>query len=248
MPPHYYSSLKAFAETFRQGVPILTYHKLGPRPARVRLRGLYLSADLFRRQLQELSEAGFRFATLDDLATGAAAPGTAAVVTFDDGFRNVRTHGLDMLTSLGVRAIQFLLPDLIGRANVWEQRDGEAPEPLMDTAEVHDWLGAGQEIGSHTCTHPWLTRLPIETAREEICASRKKLEDRFQVPIRHFCYPYGDWNDSVRNLVAEAGYVTACTTETGINHRETNLLGLKRFTARYPSRNLKNLWQQLAGR
>lgn len=247
MPPHYYSSLKPFAETFREGMPILTYHKLGPRPARVRLKGLYLDAGLFQRQLQELRDAGFRFAGLDEVAADRMEPGTAVAVTFDDGFRNVRQHGLATLTSLGLRSIQFLLPDLIGRTNDWEQRDGEAAEPLMDAAEIRDWLAAGQEIGSHTCTHPWLTRIPPARAREEIGASRKKLEDRFQVPIRHFCYPYGDWNESVREWVAEAGYVTACTTDTGINRRDTDRLGLKRYTARYPSRNLKNLWRRLAG-
>lgn len=42
----------------------------------------------------------------------------------------------------------------------------------MDAAAVSDWLGAGHEIGSHTCTHRWLTRIPVEQAREEFGASR----------------------------------------------------------------------------
>jgi peptidoglycan/xylan/chitin deacetylase (PgdA/CDA1 family) len=245
MLPHYYSSLRPFAKTFREGMPVLTYHKLGPRPPRVRLKGLYVSESLFQHQLQELRDAGFRFGTLYEIASGTAQPGSVVVVTFDDGFRNVREHGLETIRSLGVPAIQFLLPDLLGRTNDWEQQEGEAPEPLMDAAEVRDWLAAGQEIGSHTCTHPWLTRIPVDQAREEIAASRKKLEDRFQVPVRHFCYPYGDWNEAVRDLVAEAGYVTACTTEPGVNRSADDRLSIKRFTARYPSRNLKNLWQRL---
>ncbi len=229
-------------------MPVLTYHKLGPRPPRVRLKGLYVSESLFQQQLRELSDAGFRFGSLDEIASDAAQPRSVVILTFDDGFRNVREHGLKTLVSFGARAIQFLLPDLLGRTNDWEQREGEAPEPLMDAVEVRDWLTAGQEIGSHTSTHPWLTRIPLSQAREEITSSRKKLEDRFQVPVRHFCYPYGDWNESVRDLVAEAGYDTACTTETGVNQAEVNLLCLKRITARYPSRNLKNLWQQLTAR
>jgi peptidoglycan/xylan/chitin deacetylase (PgdA/CDA1 family) len=247
MLPHYYSSLKPFAETFREGLPVLTYHKLGPRPSRVRLKGLYLSAELFRRQMEELHETGFRFVPLDEARGGEMGPGSRVVVTFDDGFRNVRQHALETLTAFGVRAIQFLLPDLLGRSNEWEQREGEVAEPLMDAAEVRDWLAAGQEIGSHTRTHPWLTRIPLAQAREEISASRKKLEDRFQVTVRHFCYQYGDWNETVRDLVAEAGYITACTTEPGVNRSGDHPLSLKRFTARYPSRNLKNLWQRLTG-
>ena len=96
-------------------------------------------------------------------------------------------------------------------------------------------------------THPRLTQLDLKAAREEICASKRLLEDTFGVPIRHFCYPYGDWNPAIRDLVAEAGYVTACTTEFGVNKPGDSPLSLKRITARYASRNWKNLKQWLRG-
>src|ERR1051325_3683488 len=57
-PPSHYSSLGPFRDLFEQGNPILTYHKLGPRPRRVRVKGLYVSAALFDRQLAELRAAG----------------------------------------------------------------------------------------------------------------------------------------------------------------------------------------------
>jgi peptidoglycan/xylan/chitin deacetylase (PgdA/CDA1 family) len=133
----------------------------------------------------------------------------------------------------------------MGGQNNWEQAEGEAPAPLMDAAQVREWLARGHEIGSHTLTHPWLTRLPPAQAREEIAASKKKLEDCFGRAVEHFCYPYGDWNASVREWVAEAGYRTACTTEPGINTTETDRLGLRRITARYPTRNLKAIWARL---
>jgi peptidoglycan/xylan/chitin deacetylase (PgdA/CDA1 family) len=97
-------------------------------------------------------------------------------------------------------------------------------------------------------THPWLTQLPVAQATEEISASKRKLEDLFGRPVEHFCYPYGDWNPAVRDLVAAAGYRTACTTEAGINTAETDVLGLKRLTARYRSRSLKAFWSRLRGR
>ena len=56
---HYYSSLRAFRELFQSGIPILTYHKLGPRPRHVRIKGLYVNAALFARQLAELKRASF---------------------------------------------------------------------------------------------------------------------------------------------------------------------------------------------
>jgi peptidoglycan/xylan/chitin deacetylase (PgdA/CDA1 family) len=96
-------------------------------------------------------------------------------------------------------------------------KHGDASERLMDIAQVRDWLAAGHDIGSHTTTHPKLTELTLEAAREEIVASKKRLEDMFGRPVRHFCYPGGKWNDALRELVAEAGYATACTTQFGVN-------------------------------
>jgi len=53
--PAYYCSLAPFQAWFEQGNPILTYHKLGPRPRHARLKGLYLPRALFARQLRELA-------------------------------------------------------------------------------------------------------------------------------------------------------------------------------------------------
>ena len=242
--PSYYSSLPPFRELFATGTPILTYHKLGPRPRRARLKGLYLGADLFARQLAELHAAGFVSGSLDNLAN-AGSPGRQVVLTFDDGFRNVLEHGLAPLAQHRFRAIQFLLPDLLGKTNEWDLPSGEVPEPLMDAAAVRDWLAAGHAIGSHTLSHPRLTRLPLSEAREEIVSSKKKLEELFGVAVEHFCYPYGDWNPAVRDLVAEAGYRTACTTAFGVNDPAQAPFELKRITARYPSRKLKGLLDSL---
>jgi peptidoglycan/xylan/chitin deacetylase (PgdA/CDA1 family) len=116
---------------------------------------------------------------------------------------------------------------------------------MMDAAQVRDWLAARHDIGSHTLSHPYLTKLPPAQAREEITASRKKLEDLFGRPVTHFCYPYGDWNEAVRDLVQAAGYKTACTTDPGVNGPGDSPFLLKRFTARYPSWNVRALWSRL---
>jgi peptidoglycan/xylan/chitin deacetylase (PgdA/CDA1 family) len=156
-------------------------------------------------------------------------------------------HALPVLQAHGFRAVLFLVSDLIGKTNEWQQREGDVVEPLMDAAEVRAWIAAGQAIGAHTRTHPWLTRLALAAAREEITASKKKLEDAFAVPVEHFCYPYGDWNATIRDLVIAAGYRTACTTEAGVNFGSESVFELKRITARYPTRSLKAVWARLRG-
>lgn len=246
--PGYYHSLKPFREFFRQGTPVLTYHKLGPRPRGVRLKGLYVGEKLFVRQLQELHAAGFITPPFGEIVSSPPGSAPCIALTFDDGFCNVLQHGLEPLARFKFRAIEFLVADLLGKTNEWEQRQGEVRAPLMDVAQVRDWLAAGHEIGAHTLTHPHLTRIPLAAAREEIFAGKKKLEDLFGVPIEHFCYPYGDWNEAVGRLVAEAGYRTACTTVFGVNTAAESPLALKRITARYNSRNLKAIWSRFLAR
>src|ERR1041385_4752167 len=242
-PPSHYSSLGPFRDLFEQGNPILTYHKLGPRPRRVRLKGLYVSAALFDRQLAELRAAGFQSASLSD-CSGPVQPRRIAL-TFDDGYANVLPHALEPLAQTQFKAIQFLPVNFLGKSNEWDAAAGEASEPIMDASQVRDWLAAGHDIGSHTLTHPFLTRLTPEHAREEMFASKKKLEDLFGRSIEHFCYPYGDWNADVRDWVMAAGYRTACTTEFGVNTPETSAFELKRITARYRSRSLKTLLRRV---
>jgi len=242
----YYSSLAPFRSLFAGGNPILTYHKLGPRPGGVRLKGLYLGQSLFSRQLIELRKAGFESGLLTECA-GTLQP-KRIVLTFDDGYTNVLRYGLGPLAQVRYVAVQFLVADLLGKSNQWDVPLGEAQEPMMDASQVEEWLAAGHDIGSHTLTHPYLTRLTRQQAAEEIMASRKKLEDLFSRPIGHFCYPFGDWNEAVRDLVIEAGYKTACTTDAGVNTPSVSPYELKRFTARYPSRNLKAVWARFRAR
>lgn len=239
-----YHSLAPYKELFQTGVPVLMYHKLGPRPRGVRLKGLYVGEKLFQRQLAELHQAGFVTRPLNQIFPINKMAPRPVVLTFDDGFANALRFGLEPLRECHFQAIQFLVADRIGQFNEWDRDRGEVMEPLMDEAQVRDWLAAGHEIGAHTCTHPFLTRLPLDRAREEISASRKKLEDRFGRPVEHFCYPYGDCNQAVRDLVVAAGYKTAFTTATGVNTPTDSLFELKRYMARYRSRNLKALWSR----
>ena len=264
--PHYYSSLRPFREYFEQGTPILTYHHVGPRPHGVRLKGLYVSSALFSKQIAELRDEGFATkpygqpglhhaspateearTRLSALQSGSRASGKTVFLTFDDGFVDVLQHAMAAMRQHGFTGIQFLVADLLGKTSEWQTPSGEIPGQLMDKSQVREWLSAGNQIGSHTLTHPRLSQMPSERANEEITASKKKLEDAFGVPVHHFCYPYGDWNDEVKELVRAAGYKTACTTRFGVNASGTDPFMLNRITARYQSRNWKNFWGMLAG-
>jgi len=243
----YYAELSPFHDLFRSGVPLLCYHKIGRKPLGVKMRGIYLSPRLFARQMRELKAAGYRSISMDD-CVGFADKGKGVVLTFDDGSRTVTDNATDSLASSGFRAINYLVSDLIGGVNQWDVVKGEVPDPLMDEVQVRDWMAAGHTIGAHTRTHPRLSRIPLAQAREEIFGSKKSLEDRFGVPMRHFCYPYGDYSLQVRDLVEEAGFATAVTIDPGVYRPTVDPMLISRICARAHSLNFRNVFKRLAGR
>ena len=221
IPPRPYRSWEGDGELFTAnggpGVTILMYHKVGPPLAGSRLHDLYVSPRDLDRQLAELAAAGQRVLPYSNAPAAIAAGETGACLTFDDAFANVFTDALPVLQARGVRAMLFVVAGLLGKTDEWDTPIGEPPQPLMDAAQIRAWLAAGHEIGAHTLSHPHLAEIPPAQARAEIFDAKARLEDTFGVPVRHFCYPYGNYDARVRDLVTEAGYETACAAATNID-------------------------------
>jgi peptidoglycan/xylan/chitin deacetylase (PgdA/CDA1 family) len=231
-----------------RGVPIFTYHRIGTPLPGTRDPYLYVSARRFEAQLTALQSAGFRSASLAEPWASAGNAGCKAVLTFDDGCRSVLEHGLPILARHNFHAVQFLVAGFIGQRNHWDVAVGDLPEPLMDEGQVREWLSAGHQIGSHSLSHPNLRHLSSSAAREEIFGSKKSLEDRFGVEVNHFCYPFGSWNEPVRDLVKEAGYHTACTVCFGINNGNTPRFELRRIIPLSSPEMLGKIYHRLARR
>ena len=67
------------------------------------------------------------------------------------------------------------------------------------------------EIGSHTLTHPHLTRLPLADAAREITVGNEAVQNAIGMPVTAFCYPYGAYHAHHVELVRAAGFVVART-------------------------------------
>lgn len=78
------------------------------------------------------------------------------------------------------------------------------------------------EIGSHTLTHPLLTRVATSLAAHEIEVSRKLLQEEFGQDINSFCYPRGYSNPELQMMVKLAGYTSARSTLVGHIHESEN--------------------------
>ncbi|HXI89910.1 MAG TPA: polysaccharide deacetylase family protein [Blastocatellia bacterium] len=95
-------------------------------------------------------------------------------------------------------------------------------------AQAREMDAAGVQIGSHTATHPILTRVSDGRLRMEVCDSRSRLEAMLNREVDLFCYPNGDYDERVARAVRAAGYRCAVTVEAGLNGIDSDLLRLRR--------------------
>ena len=205
-----------FIRKCRQGIPVLMFHKIGKCPASANMPRGYVSPAHFGRLLAEFKRRNAQSISLSNAVQTKTGIGNRFVISFDDGYEGTLLHAAPMLKEHGFAAIQFLVADRFGQRNEWDLGVDTTLERLMDRSQVQEWLSLGFEIGAHTLTHPQLSAIPIAEAKKEIAGSKKKLEDLFGVAVKHFVYPYGDYNDAVVELVREAGFETACTVEPGV--------------------------------
>jgi peptidoglycan/xylan/chitin deacetylase (PgdA/CDA1 family) len=85
--------------------------------------------------------------------------------------------------------------------------------------KLERYINMAFKIGSHSLTHPVLTRLSNVELRREVTDSKHRLEDLLGNEVSSFAYPWGEVDVRVRGAVAEAGYKFAMSTEEGANFR-----------------------------
>jgi peptidoglycan/xylan/chitin deacetylase (PgdA/CDA1 family) len=150
-------------------------------------------------------------------------------ITFDDGFSCVLDHAAPVLQRHGFCATMFALSDRLGATNSWMSCRGFPERTLLTADGLHALIAAGFTIGSHTRTHASLPDIPLETARDEIRASKTRLEDALGKPVSYFAYPYGRFTSAARDEVIAAGYAAACSTRSGFNRTGEDPFLLRRI-------------------
>ncbi len=189
-------------------VPILEYHVLGEAPADAPYPELYVERPDFRHQLEWLDGHGYEAVTLEQVEEAWYEDGTLppkpVVLSFDDGYRPQFTFALPQLRKHGWAGVLNL----------------KAEGSDLYESNVRAMIDAGWELAAHTIHHLDLTELGSEQLEEEVAGSRKLLQDEFGVPMRNFCYPAGQFDETVIVAVESAGYAGATTEIPGYAERD----------------------------
>jgi peptidoglycan/xylan/chitin deacetylase (PgdA/CDA1 family) len=84
-------------------------------------------------------------------------------------------------------------------------------EMTLTTGELKKIAASGHTIGAHTHTHPALTSIPFDRAKEEIITSKLILEDILGRKVVDFSYPFGmrrHFTEDLRHYCLESGFET----------------------------------------
>lgn len=120
--------------------------------------------------------------------------------SWDDG-QKIDLKLAELLTKYGVKGTFYITKSYYD------------PLPL----EKQDVLGIDQkhEIGAHTLNHVDLINIPISEAKREIEGSKAYIEELVDHDIKMFCYPWGRYNDNIKKIVKDAGFIGARTCNHG---------------------------------
>jgi len=222
-------------------VPIIMYHSVNP-DARPENR-LAVSVKSFERHMQFLAKHNYNVVSLEALPdlirSKKRIPHKTIAITFDDGYKDIYTYAFPILKKYNLPATLFIIINEIGRP----QDDRVSWEEIMLMQE-----SGIVTFGSHCLgPEPLINLSSPKQVKKEIFKSKEILERRLGVRVDTFSYPEGRFNETIKELVKDAGYKVAVATNPGKSFSNDDIFALKRLRISATSDNLFVFWVETSG-
>ena len=202
---------------------ILGYHKIGEPPPGGWETWFFIPEETFAEHLRYLQENNWQVIDLETFLRGLEAPESlpewAALLTFDDGYRSMRTVALPLLRRFGYPAVFFVPTDFIGGRNTFDA-DVEPEEAICDWDDLRQLERRGVSVQSHGASHRPFSELDLGEQEEELRRSKVTLEAGLEKDVEVFSFPKGDGGTNPRELgrvMQRIGYQAGCLYKGGPN-------------------------------
>ena len=123
------------------------------------------------------------------------------------------------------------VPDVLKELGISSTKAQDASN-LLTWTRIKEMGHHNVTFGSHTMTHPILANLPASELDWELTTSCQVIEQKIDKAVRFFAYPNGkprDFNESIVQVIKQAGYKAAVTTVPEINTPDTNPFSWGRY-------------------
>lgn len=216
----------------RNSIRIVCYHSISEEERQIFERHIRYYTD--RYDVISMTDA------VDIINSDRTDYGRCLVITFDDSFKDNYEVAAPILRKYSIPACFFVVAHFVSLEEKDKGKLEHFAKDVFYTGEVKRNMGwaevgklsqSGFEIGSHTNTHPFLTKLPIEEAKRELFESKEMIERQIGQRIQHFAFPYGaaaDFNYRLKELVKELGYASCSSTIKGFNSYNSDPFHLHR--------------------
>jgi peptidoglycan/xylan/chitin deacetylase (PgdA/CDA1 family) len=142
---------------------------------------------------------------------------------------------IGMLKQRSAEAPAYSMESLSEACDVPLPPVGVQGRELMTWEQIREVSRGGIAIGSHTHTHPVLSKLGLEGQREELRVSKEILEREVGKPVRSIAYPFGGslhYGKDSMSLASECGYEIGFSFRGRANRgRRIDRFGISRFRA-----------------
>jgi peptidoglycan/xylan/chitin deacetylase (PgdA/CDA1 family)/glycosyltransferase involved in cell wall biosynthesis len=224
-------SWEALRSEFDRKLPGLLYHHVGPSPSG-KPEAITISPARFEWQMRWLARRGYVGITLSDWLRwrkeGTGLPEKPIIITFDDAYADIAEHALPILRRYGFGAVVYVVTGQLGKSNNWDDSQYCRSLRLMTAEQIQYWAGQGIEFGAHTRTHPDLTQLSATDVSAEVVGSKDDLSALVGSPVISFAYPYGAYNESIREL-AQREFDLVFGVDEGLNYLRSDPHHLRRI-------------------
>ena len=263
----YYSGLSWILKQMKinQGKYVLMFH--GVSKNRVPKYPKEIQPDLDSKQFEKILlwlRNRFEILSPDEILTTEK---HGVLLTFDDGFKNNFTNvlpilekhltpGLFFISTQHIKDSKDLLCFLKSQLEELGIDEYSLPKELQDDFllglskyELYEMSrNSLVTIGSHSISHPLLSKCDDLKIKNELNDSKIFLENLIKRKVKYFAYPYGDYNQEVMKYVKEAGYDAAFATDITNNlgnlKYEIPRIGLYSESIPYLAAKLSGIYQK----
>jgi peptidoglycan/xylan/chitin deacetylase (PgdA/CDA1 family) len=203
------------------GIVVLMYHSIGENK-----EFFTVKTEEFERQMKFLKDNHFEVISLEDLMNlNFKQAKKKVILTFDDGYEDNFLNAFPVLKKYNFPATIFISTALINKEVVARK---ETEFKILSEFQITEMIKSGViKFGSHSHRHLKLTKLSDEEIEEELKTSKEILEKITGQKIISFAYPYGDYDERVKNIATKF-FKNLCTISKGQVKNKNQSLELPR--------------------
>ncbi len=211
------------------GVPVLMYHHMIENAAQSDMRANRMVIDVkqFEEQMDYLVKNGWTAISMETFRQWKEKeidlPRNVVLITFDDGILSTVKYAYPILKNYNMPAVSFLITGKVRQqAAPWDSAtlQNVGLKEIRETSDVFDYQHHTQYLHLKNKENglPLMLTESYDAIFEDLEAGKHQLAKAFEGDterVKYLAYPFGQYNATALQAVADSGIRYAFTTNTG---------------------------------